>query len=86
MSKTRLGIIYALLTVALWSTLGVGLKLAVTHVGSFATTVYVIFFSTVSLLGYLLLIGKARALGAVFRGKPLFFVVTGVIGLGAHQV
>ncbi len=86
MSKTRLGIIYALLTVALWSTLGVGLKLAVAHVGSFAATVYVILFSTVSLLGYLLLVGKARALGAVFRGNPLFFIVTGVIGLGVHQV
>ena len=49
MNATQRGVLYALLTVGLWSTLGVGLKLAVSRVGGFPATVYIILFSTIAL-------------------------------------
>jgi len=86
MSDTRKGIVYALLTVGLWSTLGVGLKLAVSSVGSFSATVYVISFSTIAMFIYLTCVGKTRQIAPIFRKLPWFFVLTGLTGLGVHQV
>ena len=86
MSDTRKGIVYALLTVGLWSTLGVGLKLAVSSVGSFPATVYVISFSTIAMFIYLTCVGKTRQIAPIFRKLPWFFVLTGLTGLGVHQV
>ncbi len=86
MSDTRKGIVYALLTVGLWSTLGVGLKLAVSSVGSFPATVYVISFSTIAMFLYLICVGKTRQIAPAFRKLPWFFILTGLTGLGVHQV
>lgn len=86
MTDVRKGILYALLTALLWSTLGFALKLAVSRIGSFAVTVYMIGSSAVVLLVYLIVIGKAGRIVAAWRRMPLFFIYTGLTGLGLHQI
>ncbi len=86
MSNLRRGILYAVLTTLLWSSLGVGLKLAVSRVGGYVATVYIIAISTVTMLVYLVAVGKVGRVTTDFRNLPRFFISTGVIGLGLHQV
>ena len=86
MTNTRKGIILALLTVGLWSTLGVGLKLAVSRVGGFTAVVWIIGVSAVALFVYLIAIGKVGRIWTVLRDQPFFFIGTGLAGFGFHQV
>ncbi|MBN1347426.1 MAG: DMT family transporter [Phycisphaerae bacterium] len=86
MSPSRRGAACALLTVLLWSTLGVGLKLAVSRVGGFVATVYIIGLSTIAMYAYLVAVGKAGRIVAHFETMPTFFLATGFVGLGLHQV
>ncbi len=84
--STRQGALYALLTVLLWSSLGVGLKLAVSRIGGYSATVYMIFCSTLALLAYLGLRRRLHVALAELRRLPIFFVQAGAIGLGLHQI
>ncbi|MBI5066068.1 DMT family transporter [Candidatus Woesearchaeota archaeon] len=86
MKNSTKGIMYALLAVALWATLGVGFKLAVTSLDSFSATVFVGFFATLFLFLYLLISKKLFKIWSVFKLHPLFFIFTGIIGLGIQQI
>lgn len=86
MKDTHKGIACAVLTMLLWSTLAVGLKLGVSRIGGFSATVHMIGIATVALLVYLLATGKAGQIMPTLRRMPVFFVGTGLIGLGLHQV
>jgi len=80
------GILYAFIAVLLWATLGIGFKLAVSRLDSFAVTVYVGFFATLFLLIYLILKGKIKNTWNTFKKNWLFFIIIGIIGLGIQQI
>ncbi len=80
------GLVFALLTVFLWATLGAGLKLAVSRQDSFVVCVYIGFFATLALLIWLFIKGKASKIYAEFMKHPWFFILTGIIGLCLQQV
>lgn len=86
MTESRRGVLYALVVVLLWSTMGTASKLAVATLDSFVATVYIGFFATLMLFGYLVIKGKAGRIVADFRVQPLFYLITGAIGFGLQQV
>ena len=80
------GVVYASFAALLWSTLGVGLKLAVTHLDSFSAALDVEILATVLLLVYLAACRKTGLVLAEFRRQPVFFVCAGALGMGLQQV
>ena len=86
MKNSTKGKLYAFLAVALWATLGVGFKMAVTAFDSFSATILVGFFSTLFLFAYLFITKKATILWKVFKNNYWFFIFTGIIGLGIQQL
>lgn len=80
------GILYAFIAVLLWATLGIGFKLAVSRLDSFAVTIYIGFFATLFLFLYLILKGKINKVWQVFKNNWLFFIIIGIIGLGIQQI
>jgi len=86
MNETTKGTIYAAVAVLLFATLGTGFKLSVARLDGYVVAVYMGFFAVVSLLVNLLLTGKAGDILPEFHRKPLFFIVTGIIGLGIQQL
>jgi drug/metabolite transporter (DMT)-like permease len=82
----RKGIVFASATVALWSTLPTALKLCTDRTDAFTAAVLVGFFATLSLLLWLVIRGKTRMIWAQFQLYPVYFIVTGMIGLGIQQI
>jgi len=85
MTETFKGTLYALLSVAMFATLGTGFKMAVTRMSSYSVVVWIAIWATLALFG--LLVGEQRVGTIVteFRQRPLFFPVAGVVGLGVQQ-
>lgn len=86
MDNNKKGIIFAIIAVFLWATLGVGFKLAVSRIDSFVVTVYVGFFATLALLVNLIIKKKINSLFESFHKNWVFFIVVGIIGLGIQQI
>lgn len=86
MDDQKKGIIFAFITVALWATLAVGLKMAVSRMDSFVVTVYIGFFATLALLVWLIIRKKTGKVWTLFKKYPYYFILTGIIGLGLQQV
>ena len=85
--NTRItGVIYALAAVALWATLGIGFKTAVTRMGNFDVTFHLGWLATGCLFLYLMARGKAGRIMGEFRRQPLFFILAGILGLGLQQI
>ncbi|WP_206758469.1 MULTISPECIES: DMT family transporter [unclassified Calothrix] len=80
------GMIYALLAVSLWATLGVSFKLTFSTLDSFIVAVYVGFFTTLILGINLLFQIKMQECSKIFKKQPGFFIVTGIIGFGIQQI
>ena len=84
--NNKKGIVYAIIAVFLWATLGVGFKLAVSRLDSFVVAIYVGFFSTIALLVNLVIQKKIGLLFKSFYKNYIFFIVVGIIGLGIQQI
>src|ERR1035437_8881 len=80
------GIFYAFLAVCLWGTMGTTIKLIVARVDSFSAAVYTGLFATIALLIYLIITKKTKELIIELKKHYLFFIITGVIGLGIQQI
>jgi len=86
MTESSKGTIYALLAVAMFATLGTGFKLAVTRMDSYSVVVWMGIWATSALFLFLLREGRVRSIAAEFLQRPLFFPLTGTIGLGVQQI
>ncbi|UFS70109.1 DMT family transporter [Geomonas sp. RF6] len=86
MKDSTKGSIYALLAVLLFATLGTTFKLSVSRLDGYSVTVYMGSFAVLALFLNLLRTGEAGGVVAEFRRMPLFFILTGVIGLGVQQL
>ncbi|HEX5773236.1 MAG TPA: DMT family transporter [Geomobilimonas sp.] len=86
MNDSTKGTIYATLAVILFATLGTGFKLSVARLDGYVVVVYMGVFAVAALLANLVLTGKGKDILPEFRRKPLFFILTGVIGLGVQQL
>jgi drug/metabolite transporter (DMT)-like permease len=86
MTESGKGTIYAVLAVAMFSTLGTGFKMAVSHLDSYSVVVWMGFFATLSLFLYLAAEGQLHTVAAELRQRPFFFPLAGMIGLGVQQI
>jgi drug/metabolite transporter (DMT)-like permease len=86
MTESSKGTIYALLAVAMFATLGTGFKVAVTRMDSYSVVVWMGIWATSALFLFLLWEGRVRSIAAEFLQRPLFFPLTGTIGLGVQQI
>ena len=86
MNKIKKGIIYALIAVFLFSTVGVGFKLAVSRIDSFSVAVMLGLLATLALFFYLIIAGKSSRIIPEFKKHYWFFLIAGVIGLGIQQI
>jgi drug/metabolite transporter (DMT)-like permease len=86
MTDTFKGTLYALLSVAMFATLGTGFKMAVTRMSSFSVVVWIGIWATLTLFCFLVRERRVGAIALEFRQRPLFFIVTGVVGLGVQQI
>ncbi|GFE56766.1 DMT family transporter [Geobacter sp. AOG1] len=86
MNESTKGTIYAILAVLLFATLGAGFKLSVARLDGYVVVVYMGLFAVTALLANLVLTGRSGDIIPEFRRKPLFFILTGVIGLGVQQL
>jgi drug/metabolite transporter (DMT)-like permease len=80
------GTLYALLSVAMFATLGTGFKIAVTRMNSFSVVIWIGIWATAALFAILV---KERCVSSViteFCQRPLFFPLAGAIGLGVQQI
>jgi len=82
----RSGVVYAAVTVALWATLPTGLKLCVARTDAFTATVLIGCCATLALFAWLAVRGKTRAIWPQFKRYPVYFILTGIVGLGVQQV
>lgn len=80
------GILYALATVSMWATLGVSLKLSVTHVDDFTVVVVVGLLTVLSFAAYIALTGRSAESVRELRRHWASFLLAGVIGLGVQQL
>ena len=85
MTETSKGTLFALLSVAMFATLGTGFKIAVTRMNSFSVVVWIAIWATLALFCFLVYERRVGAIAREFRQRPLFFPVAGVIGLGVQQ-
>jgi drug/metabolite transporter (DMT)-like permease len=85
MTETFKGTLYALLAVAMFATLGTGFKMAVTRMSSYSVVVWIAIWATLALFGFLVREQRVGKIVTEFRQRPLFFIVTGVVGLGVQQ-
>ena len=86
MTESSKGTIYALLAVAMFATLGTGFKVAVTRMDSYSVVVWMGIWATSALFVFLLREGRVHSIAVEFLQRPLFFPLTGTIGLGVQQI
>ncbi|MDD5169939.1 MAG: DMT family transporter [Syntrophales bacterium] len=86
MQQGAKGIILAFVTVLLWSTNGVSLKLLVRGMDDFSVALYTGLASTLIMYLYLAVAKKVQKVGQLFKKHPFFFISAGIIGLGAQQL
>lgn len=86
MTDSSKGTLYALLSVAMFATLGTGFKIAVTHMNSFSVVIWIGLWATLALLCFLVWEKRVGSIVAEFRRRPLFFPVAGAVGLGVQQI
>ncbi len=86
MTSNNKGILFAVLAVLLWATLGVGFKLAVSRLDSFSVTIYVGIFATLFLFGNLVVRKKLNMVFQLFKKNWIFFILVGILGLGLQQI
>jgi len=86
MTATFKGTLFALLSVAMFATLGTGFKMAVTRMSSFSVVVWIAIWATLALFCYLIYERRVGAIVSEFRQRPFFFPVAGMIGLGVQQL
>lgn len=86
MKNKQKGIIYALVAVLLWATLGLGFKLAVSDIDSFSVAIYVVLFSTLALFVNLIIKQKLRLVFEILKKNYIFLILTGAMGLGIQQI
>lgn len=82
----RKGVACAAATVALWATLPTGLKLCVARTEAFTATVLIGFFATLALFAWIAARGHVRAIWPQFKRYPVYFILTGIVGLGVQQI
>ena len=86
MTETSKGTLFALLSVAMFATLGTGFKIAVTRMNSFSVVVWIAIWATLALFCLLIYERRVGAIACEFRQRPFFFPVAGMIGLGVQQL
>ncbi len=86
MTNKHKGIIYALFAVLLWSTLGLGFKLAVLDIDSFTVAIYVGIFATLALLVNIIIKQKLGLVFSILKKNYTFLILTGIMGLGIQQI
>jgi drug/metabolite transporter (DMT)-like permease len=86
MREETKGMLFALLAVSQFATLGTCFKLAVARLDGYVVTVWMGLFATLALLVYLGATGRLAAVRDEFRRAPLFFALTGMVGLGLQQL
>lgn len=86
MTESFKGTLYALAAVAMFATLGIGFKMAVTRMNSFSAVLWIGIWATLTLFMYLIKARRAGAIVTELRQRPLFFPLAGVIGLGVQQI
>jgi drug/metabolite transporter (DMT)-like permease len=86
MTESSKGTIYAVLAVAMFSTLGTGFKVAVSRLDSYSVVVWMGIFATLALFLYLAAEGRLHTVAAELRLRPFFFPLAGMIGLGVQQI
>lgn len=86
MTETSKGTLYALLSVAMFATLGTGFKIAVSRIDSYSVVVWIGIWATLALFAFVLREGKTKTAAAELRRRPLFFPLVGAIGLGVQQI
>jgi len=86
MTDSSKGTLYALIAVAMFSTLGTGFKVAVNHLDSYSVVIWMGIFSSLALFLYLAAQNQLRTVAAELRQRPIFFPLAGVIGLGVQQI
>jgi len=86
MKDSTKGSLCATLAVLFFATLGTTFKMSVSRLDGYSVAVYLGAFAVAALFANLVRAGKARLVVEQFRRMPLFFVLTGVIGLGVQQI
>jgi len=86
MTESRKGTIYALLSVAMFATLGTGFKVAVNHLNSYSVVVWMGIFATLALFLYLAAQRELYRIADEMRRRPFFFPLAGAVGLGIQQI
>src|ERR1051326_1068789 len=84
--NSKRGSLCALMAVMLSATMGVGYKLSVSHLDSMVVAVYIGIFATIALLANLCWRGKLADIMLEFRRQPVFFILSGILGLGIAQI
>ncbi len=80
------GLLYALLAILIWATIGVTFKLTVPHLDSFTITFYVNFLSTCVLGINIVMQKKLLILQKEWKNQQFFFVIAGILGMGIQQI
>ena len=80
------GIVYAMITVVFWATLGISFKTAVNYLNEFDVTFHLAWMATVVLFIYLILRRKVGDILREFLRQPLFFITAGILGFGLQQI
>jgi len=70
----------------MFATLGTGFKVAVTRMDSYSVVVWMGIWATLALFVFLLREGRVHSIAVEFLQRPLFFPLTGTIGLGVQQI
>ena len=86
MTEISKGTLYALLSVAMFASLGTGFKIAVTRMNSFSVVMWMGIWATVTLFCFLVAERRVSAVAMEFRQRPMFFPAAGIIGLGIQQI
>ena len=86
MTESSKGTIYALLSVAMFATLGTGFKVAVNHLNSYSVVVWMGIFATLALFLYLAAQRELYRIADEMRRRPFFFPLAGAVGLGIQQI
>lgn len=85
-SSRLAGVIYALITMLLWATLGIGLKTAVTRLDNFDATFHIGWLATLCLFLNILAKKKVGLAFREFQRQPVFFILAGILAFGVQQV
>ena len=83
---SKKGIIFAVITILFWATLGTSFKIFAANIDGLSASIYVGVLATLFIFIYILLARKTKEVIPELKKSWKFFIIAGIIGLGIQQV